>query len=122
MTTARAVATALLALSLVSSGAPLRAAGQAPQDQPPSDLSPEALAQIAALLADKAARTPTEMKIDSQLLFEARMESGAPVADGMWAIATDIPYAADGHVVVDVRARSGSGLDGRLAGAGVEIE
>jgi len=122
MTTARAVATALLALSLVSSGAPLRAAGQAPQDQPPSDLSAEALAQIAALLADKAARTPTEMKIDSQLLFEARMESGAPVADGMWAIATDIPYAADGHVVVDIRARSGSGLDGRLAAAGVEIE
>ena len=82
----------------------------------------EAGPKIAALLADKQARTPLEQKIDSQLLFEQKMQSGVPIANGIWTLETDVPYAGDGHIVVDVRARSGSGAPARLAQAGFEIE
>jgi len=84
-------------------------------------ISSEALAQIDALLAEKATRSQTQQKIDSQLLFEQRMESGQPIATGMWALETDLPYAADGHVVVDVQTRPG-GVAARLAAAGIEVE
>jgi len=121
MTFARVLAAALLvALALGSSG-PGVGAAQAPQDQPPADIAPSALEQINALLAEKELRTAAEQKIDSQLLYERRMEAGEPVANGLWAIETDLPYDVDGHVIVDVRARAGSDLASRLLGAGFEI-
>jgi len=47
--------------------------GDAPQAGPPgqdaSGISAAAQSQIAALMADKARRTPVQRKIDSQLLF-----------------------------------------------------
>ena len=99
MNTARPLALALLlALGLLSFGSRI---GAAAQDQPPADISPEALAQIDSLLAEKDSRTPVEQKIDSQLIFEGRMESGQAVADGIWAVETDLPYADDGHLIVD---------------------
>src|SRR5262245_20528936 len=118
MKSARVPALALLlTLAVLSAGSQSRLSAQQPDA-----IAPEALAQIAALLADKQALTPAQQKIDSQLLYELKMESGAPVANGLWAIQTDMPYASDGHVVVDVRARSGSGAATRLAQAGIEIE
>jgi subtilase family protein len=123
MTNVRAAALAVIVvLGLVSSGTLVGAVAPLAQDQPAAGLAPEALAQIAALLADKEARTGAEQKIDSQLLYEAKMESGAPIADGILTIQTDMPYAGDGHIVVDVRARAGSGVAERLAAAGVEVE
>ncbi len=112
----------ILVLALFSSGGQLRAAAQPPQDPLVSDISPEALAQIAALLEEKQARTPTQQKIDSQLIYERKMESGQPVANGIWAVETDLSYADDGHLVVDVRARAGSDLASRLPAAGIEVE
>ena len=44
-----------------------------------------------------------------------------PVASGIWAVETDLPYADDGHLVVDVRARGGSGLAARLPAAGIDV-
>src|SRR3954469_3238452 len=90
--------------------------------EPAAGISAEALAQIAALIADKQARTPVQQKIDSQLLYEQKMEAGDQVADGIWAIDTDIPYASDGHLIVDVQAESASAVAARLAQSGVEIE
>src|SRR5229473_1977832 len=110
--------TLLLVLGLLSSGSQI---GAAPQDQPPADLSPEALAQIGALMAEKDSRTAAEQKIDSQLIYERRMESGQPVADGIWVVETDLPYADDGHLIVDIRAQAGSGLASRLPAAGVDV-
>ncbi len=111
----------VLGLSVYSSGSRLRAAAQPPPDQPAADISPEALAQVDALLAEKEARTPAQTKIDSQLLYESKMETGEPLASGIWAVETDLPYADDGHLVVDVRARAGSGLASRLPAAGIEV-
>jgi hypothetical protein len=113
--------TLLVVLSVVSAGSRARLAAQQPGDQT-AGISAEALNQIAALLADKQARTPVQQKIDSQLLYQQKMENGAPVANGIWFLETDMPYAGDGHVVVDVRARSGGGAATRLAQRGVEIE
>src|SRR5438093_13638264 len=49
------------------------------------------------------------------------MESGQAVADGIWAVETDLPYADDGHLIVDIRARAGSGLASRLPASDVEV-
>jgi len=111
----------VLVLGTYSSASHLRAAAQPPADQLAADISPEALAQIDALLAEKDARTATQRKIDSQLIYEWKMEAGQPVASGIWAVETDLPYADDGHLVVDVRARGGSGLAARLTAAGIDI-
>jgi len=74
--TSRVAAFALLFTLTVLSGV---RTGSAQQD-PALDLSPEVLAQIDALIAEKDARTTVEQKIDSQLLYESRMEAGEPVA------------------------------------------
>src|SRR6185503_2044809 len=79
----------------LSSGSRVLSAQQ-PAAQGGDAIAPEALAQIAALVADKRARTPIQQKIDSQLLYEEKMESGQPLADGLWVVDTDLPYAVDG--------------------------
>src|SRR5215813_8263306 len=79
-----------------------RLAAQQPAAQLAAGMSPEALAQIDALIAEKDARTPVQQKIDSQLLYEQRMESGEPLVGGLWAVENDLPYASDGHLIVDV--------------------
>ena len=111
----------IVALGLYSSGSRLKAAVQPPPDQLAADLSPEALAQIDALMAEKESRTPAQQKIDSQLIYERKMEAGQPVAAGVWAVETDLPYAGDGHLIVDLRARAGSGLVSRLPAMGIEV-
>src|SRR5258705_7986014 len=97
----------VVVFSVVPAARRARLAAQQPADQ--TGISAEGLAQIAALLADKQARTPVQQKIDSQLLYQEKMEFGAPVANGIWFVETDLPYAGDGHVVVDVRTQSGGG-------------
>ncbi|HEV8344924.1 MAG TPA: hypothetical protein VGQ16_00055, partial [Vicinamibacterales bacterium] len=104
----------LVAAGMVSPGSGIGAA-QPPADQL-ADISAEALAQIDALIAEKETRTPAQQKIDSQLLYEQRMERGQPVANGIWAIETDLPYAGDGHLIVDVQTRD-PGVTARLAAA-----
>jgi subtilase family protein len=110
----------IVAFGMWSSASHVGVSAQQPANQL-QGISSEALAQIDALLAEKAARSQTQQKIDSQLLFEQRMESGQPIANGIWALETDLPYAADGHVVVDVHTRPG-GVAARLAAAGIEVE
>jgi hypothetical protein len=114
----RVAAFALIVVaSLVSFGSRTRLAAQ----QPAADIPPEGLAQIDALIAEKDSRSAVQQKIDSQLLYQQRMESGLPIADGIWSIETDVPYAADGHVVVDVTARAGSDVASRMRSAGIDV-
>src|SRR5262245_33953789 len=110
----------VVTIGTMSSGIPVRA--QQPVDQLAAGLSPDALAQIEALIREKESRTPVQQKIDSQLLYESRLVAGAPVADGIFAIETDVPYAADGHAVVDIVAQPGSGVAARLNSLGLDVE
>src|SRR5262245_31561009 len=110
----------IVALGMLSPGS-YTVAAQQPPGQVAAGISPEALAQIEALIAEKDARTPVQQKIDSQLLYEQKMESGQPLGGGLWVVETDLPYDPDGHVVVDVQARAGSGLAARLPGMGFEV-
>jgi subtilisin-like proprotein convertase family protein len=59
------------------------------------------ISQIQALTKAKIARTPTERKVDSRLLAEITMRSGAPVADGIKTVRTGVKVT-DGQVSVDL--------------------
>ena len=60
-----------LAVWLFSNGVP--GAGATAQLR---DISPEALAQIEALIREKESRTGAEQKMDSQLIYELKMRRG----------------------------------------------
>src|SRR4051795_10425794 len=110
-----------VACATASSNAHLAASpGQlAPARMPaaaPAPISAEALAQIDALIREKEFRSGAQQKIDSQLLFEMRMESGQSIASRGAGLETDLPYAGDGHIVVDVNARLTDRLRSGLAG------
>jgi hypothetical protein len=107
-------------VSTISSGA--RIAAQQPADQLATGIAPEALAQIDALIREKASRTAVQQKIDSQLLYQLKMESGQSIADGVSVLETDLQYAGDGHAVVDIAATPGSNLVPRLSALGLDVE
>jgi hypothetical protein len=104
------VATLALAfgIGITSSNARLSAVGG--QQAEDNGIQPSARAQIEALIREKETRSPAEQKIDSQLLYARRMQLGLPVAPGVQTIEVDIPYADDGHAIVDVKARLSSRL------------
>ena len=106
-----------VALGATASGSRL-AAPQQPDD---NGIAPEGRAQIQALLQEKETRTPAEQKIDSQLLYARRMQKGLPVAPGIQTLEVDIPYAADGHVIVDVKANVTTNLLAQLNGVTTEL-
>jgi hypothetical protein len=110
----------LLAFTIVVFASPLRLGARA-QQPGPADIAPEALAQIEALIAEKESRSGPQQKLDSQLIYELKMRAGTPLAVGVQTLETDVPYAPDGHPVVDVKARVTPALLARLRGLGGEI-
>src|SRR5262245_1067432 len=116
----------LLLLCLVgitaSSGGRLGSvAAQAPGQAATTEITAEALAQIDALIREKDTRSPVDQKIDSQLLYELRMELGVPVADGVTLVETELPYAPDGHVIVDVKGSPTATLIASIGALGGEV-
>src|SRR4051812_549906 len=113
----------VVATAATSSNARLTASpGQPPSAQSAAaEISPEALAQIEALIHEKDFRSESQRKIDSQLIAELRMERGQPIATGVLVSNTDLPYAADGHVIMDVQARITDALIAGLATLGIEV-
>lgn len=71
---------------------------------PPGQISPSALRQIAALMRAKAARTPTQRKIDSQLLYADKMRQGLPIADGVPTQRVNLQHDEQGRVLLDIKA------------------
>lgn len=84
-------------------------------------ISPEALAQIEALIREKESRNDTERKIDSQLIYEAKMERGEVIADGVRRLDTDVQYSYDGRTIVDITANVSDNLLTELLSNGAEI-
>jgi subtilisin-like proprotein convertase family protein len=113
----------VLAAALGAAGSRLAANPQSPSNQEPSGngIAPEGMAQIEALLREKETRSPAELKIDSQLLYASRMQQGLPVAPGVQTIEVDLPLAADGHVIVDVKANVTTKLLADMRGFSNEV-
>jgi hypothetical protein len=118
---AAALPSLLLAIALTTSHLGANAAQDPQPAQTTAGISPEALAQIDALIAEKESRSAIDRKLDSQLIYELKMRAGAQIARGMQTIEADVPYANDGHAVLDVRAHLTPALMEGLARLGAEI-
>jgi hypothetical protein len=68
----------------------------------PASLTPALIDQIASLEADKDARTPAQQKMDSQLIYAAKMYQGQPITAAVPTLDVDVPVNADGTVLVDI--------------------
>jgi hypothetical protein len=73
------------------------------------------------LIREKESRTETEKKMDSQLIYEAKMERGEAIADGVRRLDTDVPYTYDGRTVVDITANVSDHLLMELSDNGADI-
>jgi Subtilase family len=66
-------------------------------------ISPDVARQIRALDDEKESRSPAQQKIDSQLIYAAKMHRGEQIADGMATLEVEVGLS-DGLVVVDITA------------------
>jgi hypothetical protein len=89
--------------------------------QQPAGLSPEGMAQMAALLAEKASRTPAQLKMDSQLIDAAKMARGERIVSGLSTLGVTVSDANAQGVVVDVRANVTDGLLDQMRALGAEV-
>jgi hypothetical protein len=84
-------------------------------------VSESALRQIIALQEEKAARTPVQKKIDSQLLFAGKMNRNEPIAKGIDKMAVDLDRDETGRVLVDLKADVSEDLLGEIQERGGKI-
>lgn len=89
--------------------------------QIPDGVSPQAAAQIQALMDEKASRTPTELKIDSQLLYALRASRGLQAARGVPALEVSLQTDAKGLVLVDIKGEVGHAIHKVILRAGGSI-
>ena len=69
-----------------------------------AELSPELVAQIEAIMAEKAQWTEAQQKVSSHLLQAQKIQRGEPIADGVVLRESPVDVEAGGMVTVDVRA------------------
>jgi hypothetical protein len=81
-------------------------------------LSRDAVEQVRALMEEKAARTPRQRKIGSQLLYAAKQRGGARIAAGVPTLRVELVTDASQRVLVDVTATVTPSLLRAVAAAG----
>jgi hypothetical protein len=120
--TRRASFQTLLACALIASAAAASPGQerQAPPPRAPMTISPQAAAQIQALVEDKAARTATQNRIDSSLLYRQKMARGQ-LAGGLASLRAGTESPSDGRETVDVTARDGLSLVPDVRRLGAEV-
>src|SRR6266542_1036743 len=84
-------------------------------------ISPEAMAQIEALIREKESRTAVKKKIDSQLIYQLKMDRGQAVADNVPTVETDVKVDDQGKAVIDITATVTDSLLAALQAQGAEI-
>src|SRR5262245_28553779 len=109
-----------LAGALVLAGATIPSTSRLHAQQTPS-LSPQVMAQMSALAAEKRSRTPAQRKIDSNLLWGAKMARGEAIAQGVQTLEVYLPDQTRDGVAVDVRAQVSQELLSQLTGLGAQI-
>ena len=95
--------------------------GAGPAGAQPAPIAPGLAAQVRALQAEKAARTPAQRKLSSQLLYAARMRRGLPVAEGIPALRTEVRVDPAGRTLVDLRAQATARLLARITALGGQV-
>lgn len=112
-----------LATRLVGAGLAAALAATAPGSAlgQPQRLRPELVAQIAALRAEKAARTAIQRKLSSRLLHASRLRRGLAIAPGVPSLRTGIEVAPDGTTLVDLRGRVGPALLAGIEALGGDV-
>ena len=111
----------LLAVVLAAGLSAVTPGGQGRAQAGNAGLSPQVVAQLQGLVAEKRSRSPEQQKIDSQLLYAARMARGQAIAAGVAALDTGIVPETDGRVIVDVRATITDGLINELRNLGADV-
>ena len=86
-----------------------------------SELSESAKSQIQALIAEKEARTPTQQKIDSQLIYAAKGFNRQPIAQGVPTLETGVEIDERGEVAIEIRAPYSTSLAKKLLTLGVSV-
>ena len=66
-------------------------------------------------------RTPAQRKIDSQLLYAAKMSRGESVAAGVQSLSVAVEGADEGRAVVDITAKLDDALFEALRGNGAQV-
>jgi len=91
---------ARLAVRSVASAAIIAAASNALAEA----IHDSALQQISALQAEKASRTPAQLKMDSQLIYALKQSLNQAIAPGVTNLRVFVQAEADGRVKVDLKA------------------
>ncbi|MGH8914663.1 MAG: S8 family serine peptidase, partial [Acidimicrobiia bacterium] len=97
------------------------AGGSRVSAQQTEGIGQEALSQIAALAEEKAARTPAERKLDSQVLYVSRMAQGEAVAAGVQTLDIELPDVNARGAVLDVSVEVGKTVLDEFVALGAEI-
>jgi hypothetical protein len=89
--------------------------------QPPQGISAQAMAQINALAAEKRGRTAVQRKIDTNLLWGAKMARNEAIAQGVQTLEVYLPDVTRDGVAVDVRAEVSQALLDQMVRLGAQI-
>src|SRR5579862_5901314 len=67
-------------------------------------LSAAAVQQVAALMQEKAARTPEQLKLDSQLVYAIKIDRADPIVQQFPKLKPSVKFTPTGRVEVDIKA------------------
>lgn len=95
--------------------------GLAALAQNANDLKENTRQQIQALMADKASRTPAQLKMDSQLIYGTREKLGGKAHPAAAKMRAALKPESDGRVKVDIQGPVTPGLMGAILSAGGTI-
>lgn len=88
-----------------------------------TQISASAAAQIQALLQEKAARTPAQQKLDSQIIYNARKASGQAIANGIVSTFTPgVLETSTGLIHVHIKADVTPDLLNAITGLGGKVQ
>ena len=88
---------------------------------PIQGISEQAARQMNALIQEKRSWTPTQQKIDSQIIFESKKQKKQPIADGVDTLETGIELDKLGRVLVDIKTSAARLVEPVLARLGAEV-
>ena len=67
-------------------------------------ISDQAAGEIAALMKEKASWTPTQQKLESQLIHASKQHRGEAFAPGVTNLQMGVKFETDGRIKVDINA------------------